>query len=195
MSREGGRRREGDKGGRRISNSSNRVLVLVVSVPPPTKRTELFESAGGRFCLWPSQPRFGVKRLALKIRQLDDVVIDNPDAACAGGMCACASSYADRHSMLSRRVRRQSSRGDPGGRAYVDLPTPPAARYCRAGHPSPPAPTTTTAARWSLSWPVVCALETKGLRQRKPMRNVRYIRESAPGSPMPSRIICLPYRL
>ena len=32
-------------------------------------------------------------------------------------------------------------------------PTPAAPRYCRAGHPSPPAPTTATAALESLTWP------------------------------------------
>jgi len=45
--------------------------------------TKLFESAGGRLRLGHSYPRFSVQRLALKVRQFDGVVVNDPDATYA----------------------------------------------------------------------------------------------------------------
>ena len=47
--------------------------------------TELFERRGSRLRLGRPQPRFRVKRLALEVRYFDDVMVDDPNAACMCG--------------------------------------------------------------------------------------------------------------
>ena len=74
-----------------------------------------------------------VKNLSLQIRHLDNIMIYN-------------SYPAYKREILRVWIL------DPKC-LVTDVPTPAAARYCKAGQPRPPAPTTTTEDRCSFNWP------------------------------------------